>query len=340
MKVLIHHASPFALAHGGVQVQIERTAASLTGIGLQVEFLRWWDPDQRGDLLHIFGPARVDLIQGARTRGMPVVLTSFFSEPCNRPLRNLRFQGLVLRTLLALPAGERLWRQLPWRTYQTCSQNVVGLRAEARVLQTLYHVPAESISTVPLGVSRAFLESPVIQPDGPHLICVGTITEVKRQRELARLALAAQVPILFVGKPYSPASGYWLDFQSLVDGRWVKYHSHVANEQELVGLMQGARGFVLYSRFENWCLTAHEAAACGLPLLLPAARWSEERFGDQARYFGRSEETNGDTLLRFFEEARTLGRPTMRLFSWEEVARQLKTVYEETLARESGPPPG
>jgi glycosyltransferase involved in cell wall biosynthesis len=48
----------------------------------------------------------------------------------------------------------------------------------------------------------------------------------------------------------------------------------------MIGLLQRARGFVLNSRFENWSLAAHEAAACGLPLLLPDLPWSREQFGD------------------------------------------------------------
>ncbi len=46
-----------------------------------------------------------------------------------------------------------------------------------------------------------------------------------------------------------------------------------------------ARGFVLFSRYENWSLVAHEAAVCGLPLLLPDLNWSRECFGEQATYF-------------------------------------------------------
>ena len=43
MKVLINCDTPFILAHGGMQVQIEQSLAALTAIGVQAEPLRWWD---------------------------------------------------------------------------------------------------------------------------------------------------------------------------------------------------------------------------------------------------------------------------------------------------------
>ena len=43
MKVLIDHQLPFLLAHGGLQIQIEQTKAALEKIGIEVEYLRFWD---------------------------------------------------------------------------------------------------------------------------------------------------------------------------------------------------------------------------------------------------------------------------------------------------------
>src|SRR2546428_13872771 len=55
MKVLVDHASPFLLAHGGFQIQIEETKRALERLGVTVEYLRWWDDEQRGDIIHFFG---------------------------------------------------------------------------------------------------------------------------------------------------------------------------------------------------------------------------------------------------------------------------------------------
>jgi glycosyltransferase involved in cell wall biosynthesis len=85
------------------------------------------------------------------------------------------------------------------------------------------------------------------------------------------------------------------------------------------------------SQFENWCLVAHEAAACGLPVLLPDQKWSRELFGGQAQYFTGNLKQDAAVLKDFYERCPTLPAPKIKLFSWNEVAQQLKKVYEQVL---------
>jgi len=109
----------------------------------------------------------------------------------------------------------------------------------------------------------------------------------------------------------------------------------VETEPEMIRLLQSARGFVFMSNFENWCLSAHEAAACGLPLLVQAQNWSRERFGDQAHYFPTIGVTpeNIAILKKFYHDAPALPAPQIKIYSWDEVAQQLKKVYERILNR-------
>lgn len=333
MKVLFDHLFPFLLAHGGLQVQIEQTKAALERIGVEVEFLRWWDARQTGDLVHYFGCARTDYLLQARARKLPVVMTALFSETCNRPDWRLSAQGLVVRTVLALPLGAALKRQLSWTAYHTCDRLIVGLEAEKAVLVRAFGVSPAAVSVVPLGVSDLFLEAGSGQRTGDHLICPGTIAPVKGQVELAELARRADVPVLFVGRPFYPDDAYWLKFQSLVDDRWVRHHPHVESPQEMIALLQAARGFVLYSRYENWSLAASEAAACGLPLLLPDQKWARERFGSQASYFRKElGSENAQVLRRFHQQSPLLPAPRASLRSWEEVGKVLTQVYESALS--------
>ena len=55
MKILFDCPVPVLLAHGGAQIQIEQTKAGLEASGVGVEFIRWWDHSQNGDLIHFFG---------------------------------------------------------------------------------------------------------------------------------------------------------------------------------------------------------------------------------------------------------------------------------------------
>ena len=330
MKVIFNCHRPFMLTHGGAQVQIEQTQAALESIGVETGFLEWWNEGQRGDILHQIGVLPVPLIRLAREKGWKVVITTLLTHQCNRSNRELLWRRICIRTLMLAPKGLRA--RLPWFAYRLCDRVIVGLEAERQVLENVYGVGRRSVRVIPLGLTEAFLRAGSGDRTENHLICHGRITPVKSSLELAQLAVEAQVPVLFVGKPHDAKSEYWEQFRGLVDNRLVKHHPHVETEAELVKLLQRARGFVLMSRFENWSFSAHEAAACGLPLLLSDQRWARERFGNQASYFpGQGKPAAVAALRRFYEQSPTLPAPKVRFYSWQEVAVMLRDTYADLL---------
>jgi len=334
MKIIFESPTPVMLAHGGAHIQIEQTRAGLEAIGVEVEYLRWWDKDQTGDLIHYFGTPSNSFLELARAAGKPVVMTNLFTESCNRSASRLAFQGMMIKTAIHFPIIRQVKGQLNWQVYAHATHNVAGLKCERTVLEKAFHVPSDRISLVPLGLSANFLKAGPGRREADHLICTGTITQRKNSVELAQLALAAGTPVLFLGKPYHSGDPYWRRFQALLDNRIVKYAPHVESEREMAAQLQSARGFVLMSMFENWCLSAHEAIACGLPLLVQDQNWSRECFGDQVRYFGNIgfNPENVAALKKFYDDAPRLKPPGIRLYDWTEVAAALKKVYEKVLA--------
>ncbi len=332
MKVLIDHGTPFQLAHGGYQIQMEETKRALEEIGVDVEWLRWWDSTQRADVIHAFAPVDHSILIHSAQKGIPTILTTLFTSECNMPSRTLKLKKIRRDIFDNIPGVGRLFQQLPHSAFHLCTQNVVGLHVEQHLLEKYYNVPTAKCSIIPYGLMDVFFEAAPSDRTGDYLITQGTITERKNSVELAQLAHEAKVPILFVGKAYSPTDPYWHRFQSLVDGRWVRYQEHVSDQASLIKLLQKARGFVLLSDIENWCLSAHEAAACGLPLLVPRMNWSIERFGNEARYFNHVKSGANAALLRsFYEDSISLPIPKVRQWTWREVAEKLRAVYEQAL---------
>jgi len=332
MKILFDHTSPFAFAHGGFQVQIEETKAALERCGMEVEYLRWWDDRQTGDLIHHFNVPPLPYLKAAHEKKIPVVVTHLFTATCNRSPFQLGLQGAITKTLLTLPGWGMIKHQLSWQSFQAADRMIVGLRAEQHVLETVFGLSADRITRVPLGLPQAFLDAGPPLRTGPHLITTGTITARKRSVELALMAREAQVPLLFVGKPYHPTDPYWKTFSALIDGQFVLHRDHVGDRAEMISLLQSSRGFVLFSQHENWCLSAHEAAACGLPLLVQDQPWSRECFGGQARYLDHTATGQNPARLRaFYEECPTLPKPDLRLCSWDEVAAQLAVCYQSLI---------
>jgi glycosyltransferase involved in cell wall biosynthesis len=336
LKILFDTAGiPFHLAHGGAKTQILSTVDGLREIGVEVEFARWWDPGQTGDLIHTFGTPNRTYLAFARKKGTPVVNTTLFTGACNRPDWRLSLQGACISALMRAPGIPPLGMvrsQFKWDSYKACARNIVGLEAEVEVLARCYGVDRRQIRVVPLGLAGPFLNAGPGTREADHLINTGTITERKGQLELARLAQDTGVPVCFVGKPYDRDDAYWKQFEAMIDGKTVKHVSHTESVEEMIRLLQASRGFVLYSDRENWCLSAHEAAACGLPLLLPDQRWSRERFGASASYFSPGNlRQNKEALRHFHEAAPSMEAPPIRHHSWKEVADSLLGIYGELL---------
>ncbi|MDX2079439.1 MAG: glycosyltransferase [Terrimicrobiaceae bacterium] len=328
MKILFDCHMPFQLAHGGAQTQIEETMRAVAGQGVEVEPIRWWDDGQTGVVHHVFGLPNALYSEMAHRQGRAVVATVLLTSNCNHPVARLKVQGWIREAISRVPGGRLFRNQTHWGDYGQVDRFVVGLEAEARVLTLLYGVPRERISIVPLGLPSEFLNLPPAPRVGDFLITTGTITDRKRSVDLAEMAIRANVPILFVGKPYSCEEPYWKQFQSLVDGRIVQHQPHVADRTEMIRLLQSSRGFVIFSRHENWCLSAHEAAACGVPILVQDQPWARECFGTEAHYLSNdASPENVERLAGFYRSAPSMQPPKVRRWSWDDVARQLLEVY-------------
>ena len=331
MRVLFDHNEPFLLAHGGLQVQIEQTKAALEAAGLEAEYLRWWDDEQQGDLIHFFGRANPSHIAFAHSKGLKYVVQELLTSQGSRSVTHLRLQAAansILRKVL--PANYRL--PLRWDSYRMADAVIANTGWEAWIMSNLFAAPAARIHVIPNGVADVFFTKGAKVPSD-HLVCVATITERKRVLELAQAAVMAETPLKVVGKPYSEGDPYFLRFLETVriSQGIVEYLGPIHEPRVLATRLHAARGFVLPSTMETQSLAALEAAASGLPLLLSDLPWAHTTFGNRATYFPLCSGTLfADHLKRFFDLAPRLSAPPQPP-RWQEVAEKLIRVYDPTL---------
>ena len=124
MKVLLDHQLPFTLAHGGLQIQIERTKAALEQAGLEVEYLRWWDSKQKGDLIHFFGRANPSHIDFAHAQGMKYVMSDLLTGQGSRSRHRLQTQAAIERVLRAV-VPPVLLANLRWDSYHKADATIL-----------------------------------------------------------------------------------------------------------------------------------------------------------------------------------------------------------------------
>jgi glycosyltransferase involved in cell wall biosynthesis len=332
MKILLNCELPFALTHGGQQIQIECTQAALQSIGLQVEPLRWWDPTQRGDLIHYFGRPKAGFIEFAQLQGIKVVLAELLTSTGSRTPGRLRLQKFVSRAIQrAAPAS--MVAAFNWESYQLADACVALTSWEAHLMRYLFDAPTKKVHVVPNGVEEVFFNAPIAQRE-KWLVCTATITDRKRVLELAEAAIIGKTPVWIIGKAYSESDTYAKRFFDLARKypEFIRYEGAISDRTRLAGIYRQARGFVLLSTMESLSLSALEAAACECPLLLSDLPWARSTFGGNVAYCPIvSPEQSAAFLRTFYDQASQL-KPPPKPGTWNDIALQLKSVYERVLS--------
>jgi glycosyltransferase involved in cell wall biosynthesis len=331
MKILIDHQLPFLLAHGGLQIQIERTKEALEAIGLHVEYLRWWDDSQNGDIIHFFGRANPSHIDFAHAKGMKYLMSELLTGQGSRTSTQLRLQAVCEQMLRRFVPATFL-ANFRWDAYHKADACIVLTEWEAEVTRLLFAPPRDRLHVVPNGVEPEFFLSANAAPKrGDELVCAATITKRKRVLELAEAAVAARVRVRILGGPYGNNDPYYLRFLALAERHsdFVRYAGPVHERAELARIYQSARGFVLLSTMESLSLSALEAAASGCPLLLSDLPWARSTFNHSATYCPIAKTASTAAALRkFYDEAPSLPTPAMPC-RWADVANQLVRIYQK-----------
>jgi glycosyltransferase involved in cell wall biosynthesis len=329
MKVLFDHPRPFLLAHGGFAIQIERTKEALQELGTEVEYLRWWDSNQSGDVIHFFGRPSAAYVELAHTKGIKMVIAELLGGLAARPALSRGLQRVMISaTKKILPAP--FTSRLAWDSYKIADAIIALTPYEARLMTEMFGADPEKIHIVPNGVETVFSDSPQVSR-GKWLLCTATITERKRVVELGEAAVAAQVPLRVIGSPYSEQDPYHLKFLKLAQScsDLVRYEGGIQDREQLAGAYRNARGFVLLSTMESLSLSALEAAASECPLLLSDLPWARATFGGGASYCAlRASTAETARVLRlFYDSAPGLPLPA-KPKTWLEIARDLQRIYQ------------
>ena len=327
MKILFDHASPFFLAHGGEQIQIEQTKRALESQGVQVDFLRWWDAQQRGDIIHYFGRPAAGFIEFAHARKMKVVLAELLTGLGSRPLAGRVAQKALMKLGTTLLPGA-FTEKLAWRSYRLADACVALTPWEGGLMTQMFDAPRERVHVVANGVEEVFLAD-LSAERGPWIVCTATIAERKRVLELGEAAIVAQTPLWVIGKPYGDGD-YPRRFIELAHKHptLVRYDGGISDRARLAQIYREARGFALLSTMESLSLSALEAAACGCPLLLTDLPWARSVFGANASYCPIANTAATASLLRrFYDAAPSLPVPP-KPASWREIAAEFKKLYE------------
>jgi len=331
MKVIFCNPIPYWLCHGGEQIRIEETIAALRSRGVSIIRDEWWVPEHHPDIIHFAGRPSPMLLRMAAGRNIATVFTETLDQTASRSRIALWGQHWAIRLLRIF--GRSMFERMGWESYQLADAICHNVSLENRVAEYLFDAPRDKLHTVPLGLSdhalKALSAKSASSAAERYCLCIGTIHPRKNSLLLAQAAKLSQVPVVFIGRPYSENESYFQSFLSLVDQKHVRYKGEVS-EEEKISLLTNAQGFVLLSNFESGCIAVHEAAASGLPMLLPKKKWtSVYPVSENIVHIdtSRTAEEIAFDLSRFYKTATRRNKQTFPVGSWGDTAAEYERIY-------------
>jgi glycosyltransferase involved in cell wall biosynthesis len=295
MKIAFDAGHPFHWADGGIRVLSERVFNSLQKKGIDVQPVRWWDKEQKYDLLQTFyypnNITRYSLARGVRT----VAYTCLDGLTSRSPLMSQigRFEMEFYRRFRPSVADK-----LGLRMSEIASGFVVPTQGEVTYLENLFGVDPAKVHTILHGVDDIYRVDRWVG-GAEYLVSVGAICARKNSLLLAKVANELKIPVIFIGKLHDTDTAYLNLFQKEINNKYVIHASNVSDEEKIRYLTR-ARALVTLSKGESGGISNLEAIAMGVPVILPDYDWATLTYSNYVSYVHMG---NFKSVLRGFTSA-------------------------------------
>ncbi len=314
---------PRTLGAGGLELQMDRTAAALGRIGHHVVRVECAPDDVGLDVLHAFHaePAVWHLLPHWTRNRCPLVVSPVLPIQPGRDERLLKLSAHF--PLITSTARMR-------RDVMTKADAVVALTAyEARVTQRVFGADPARVRVIGNGVDPLDGRAGALPdrvPEGRFVLMVGSVSRRKRQVEVAR-ALASRVPLVVVGA----ITGQGAERVSLerdLTATGAIWLGEIPDPAMVRALQRSASALALFSSAEAQPLAVLESLSVGTPVVasdLPAHR---ELLAAYPGWLSLVDEPGA--VLPAFERLTDAERgPAPSVPSWDDVAERLVEVYQQ-----------
>jgi len=262
---------------------------------------------------------------GARTAGLPLVLSAHDVLPLSRP-------ELFTRTVTAH------MRHVGARHLRKADRVLCGSEHVRAQLTELAGVEPERVSVTPYGVDESF--RPVrTEPGAPYVLCVGTLEPRKNLagalRAFNRVAPAEVRLVIVGGRGWRNEE---FERELAAQGERVTLAGRVS-ESELVRLYSGAACFLFPTLAEGYGFPVLEAMACGTPVVTSTTTGLPELAGGAALLADPSDDDAVAHALRqvledpaLAQRLRVLGLARSAALTWDACAEHTLAAYREAIA--------
>ncbi len=333
MKVLFDVGYPLSWAEGGFSVQIRQTKLALERLGVEVSWVDYHGASiQDADLIHYFGgPATLATYRSGKALGRPAVVSYLAPHGFIKP--TIRDYGKRwLRAGLRKAFGSLRLFGCMGIGFEDADAFILLNQAEYCYTTFTYQWPKSRCHIIPNGVDAVFLDASIEPEPVDGLFYPSYICPRKNQVELARLAKALHVRVVFAGRAQGEFPAYFEVFQKELDGQYAVWLGEIRERRRMAALYRGALGTFLASQYDNQGLVLLESLACGRPVMGPDLPSVRTHFGDAIRYCPQVRSKSfGDSLVAFEDFCRGGGQQSVAVPSWHEIGQEVLGVYKRVL---------
>lgn len=302
---------------GGGEIQLVKYAHSLQALGVNVRFFDPWQPDfQSYDLVHFFScmGGSEHFCRFIRTLGIPLAISS--SLWITRATAQNYDIGMIQSQL-------------------ACADAIVtNSMMESNELSRVLNIQRSKFHHVYNGVDRKFFSAKKsnkfterFKIESRYVLCVGNIEPRKNQKSLIEaIESFDNLQLVLIGHVRDQQ---YFDDCKISEHDKVRYIGPLPEGSDiLISAIQNAAAFALPSTLETPGIAALEAAACGTPLVITTEGSTYEYFATMDVQFVNPNSL--DSIVSGISAAlkQKFVERGDRLYSWDEVAHQLLTLYK------------
>lgn len=281
IKVKFFPYQAHCFSFGGFEIQMRLTLEAVRKAGVDASPIVVWDQDNKFDVAHLWGAgmSQVANIRFAKTAGKKVVVTALF-DYLGTAAERVRMIGS------SLLGGARYFRGVS----DLIDALVVVNTHQAEIATRIYGIPSKHVHVIPNVVDsvyfRHFGHKTSTTTNSPrYVLSTGNICQRKNQLALAKACLRLGVNLLLVGRVLEGEDNYGATLSDLAGKNslvhWIR--GLPAGSHDLLSAYEGASIFALVSDNETQPISALEAAALGVPLLLSNRPFAKQKYYTNAR---------------------------------------------------------
>jgi glycosyltransferase involved in cell wall biosynthesis len=283
------------------------------------------------DLIHVhsYGTHHADkAVKMANKMNIPVIITAYLHPAAYSHHK-------LLRTIYDSSVGKR--------TMQNCTFIISLTNNERNYIANRFNISKDKIVTIPSGIDLNTYRDLGYEREENTLLFVGRLSPVKRL-DMLLMALekvkkrVPDVKLKIIGRDWGEKSRLLEMTKKLKLTDNVEFIGEVAFE-DLVEHYNRARIFVLTSRFETFGVTIMEAMGCGMPVVAVGVGGVPEVVGNAGIVCKENAESVSEGILKMltdndkYMKMKENTKIRRELYDWENITRQVKTLYENVLEK-------